>query len=65
MYPDDLLNIENPYLGCMINQTYSPKQQLNIASTTYIEAPFLDLHLSNIIAMGFASCKTYNKRDDF
>ena len=37
--------------------------QLNKASTSDTEAPFLDLHLS--ISNGFVSSKIYDKRDDF
>ena len=47
----------------MVNQIYPPELQLNKASTTDTEAPFLDLHLS--IANGFVSSKIYDKRDDF
>ena len=47
----------------MVNQFYSPEQQLYKANTSDSEAPFLDLHLS--ISNGFVSSKIYNKRDDF
>ena len=61
-YPDDLLNIDNPYFEGMVNQIYPQ------ANTTDTEAPppppyTLDLHLS--IANGFVSSKMYDKRDDF
>ena len=39
-YPDELLNIDNPYFKCMVNQIY--QLQLNKAKTTDTEAPFLD-----------------------
>ena len=45
-YLDDILNIENSYFEGMVNQIYPPELQLNKASTTDTEAPFLDLHLS-------------------
>ena len=61
-YLDDLLNIDNPYLG-MVNRIYPPELQLNKANTSDTEAPFLDLHLS--ISNGFVSYKIYDKRDDF
>ena len=47
----------------MVYQMYPPKQQLNKANTTDIEAPCLDLHLS--ITNGFVSSKICDKRDDF
>ena len=47
----------------MVNQMYPPELQLNKASTSDTEAPFLDLHLS--ISNGFVSSKIYDKRDDF
>ena len=62
-YLDDLLNIDNPYFECMVNQIYPPELQLNKANITDTEAPFLDLHLSD--ADGFVSSKIYDKRDDF
>ena len=37
--------------------------QLNKPKTSDTEAPFLDLHLSNL--EGFVSSKIYDKRDDF
>ena len=40
-----------------------PELQLNIATASDTEAPFLDLHLS--ISNGFVSSKIYDKRDDF
>ena len=40
-YLDDLLNIDNPYLGGMVNQIYPPEMQLNKAYTSDTEAPFL------------------------
>ena len=62
-YLDDLLNIDNPYFEGMVNRIYPPELQLNKASTSDTEAPFLDLHLS--ISNGFVSSKIYDKRDDF
>ena len=62
-YPDDLLNIDNPYFEGKANQIYPPELQLNKANTTDTESPFLDLHLS--IANGFVSSNIYDKRDDF
>ena len=62
-YLDDPLNIDNPYFEGMVNQIYPPELQLNKASTSDTEAPFLDLHLS--ISNGFVSSKIYDKRDDF
>ena len=63
MYPDDLLNNDNPYFESMVNQIYPPEQQLNKANTKDCQAPFLDLHLS--FANGFVSSKIYDKQDDF
>ena len=62
-YLDNLLNIDNPYLEGMVNQTYPSELQLNKANTSDTEAPFLDLHLS--ISNGFVSSKINDKRDDF
>ena len=59
-YPDDLLNIDNPYFEGMVNQIYPPELQLNKANISDTEAPFL--HLS--VEKGFVS-KIYDKRDDF
>ena len=47
----------------MVNQIYPPELQLNKATTSDTEAPFLDLHLS--ISNSFVSSKIYDKRDDF
>ena len=52
-YLDDLLNIDNPYFGGMINRINPPELQLNKANTSDTEALFLDLHLS--ISNGFVS----------
>ena len=60
-YLDDLLNIDNPNFEGQTNPP--PKLQLNIATTTETEAPFLDLHLS--IANEFVSSKIYDNSDDF
>ena len=61
-YPDDPLNIDNPYFEGMVKQMYPPELQLNKANTTDTETPVLDLHLS--IENGFSS-KNYDKRDNF
>ena len=47
----------------MVSQIYPAELRLNKANTSYTEAPFLDLHLSNLD--GFVSSKIYDKRDDF
>ena len=59
---DDLLNIDYPYFEGMVNQIYPPELQLNKASTSDTEVPFLDLHLC--ISNGFISSKI-DKRDVF
>ena len=41
-YLDDIFNIENPYLGGMVNPIYPPELQLNKANTSDTEAPFFD-----------------------
>ena len=41
-YFDDLLDIDYPYFGGMVNQIYPPKLQLNISNTSHTEAPFFD-----------------------
>ena len=43
---DDLLNIDNPYFEQMVGQIYPTQLQLNKASSSDTEAPFLDLNLS-------------------
>ena len=45
-YLDDLLNIDNPYFEQMVCQIYPTELQLNKASSSDTEAPFLDLNLS-------------------
>ena len=45
-YLDDLLNIDNPYFEQMVGQIYPTELQLNKASSSDTEAPFLDLNLS-------------------
>ena len=60
-YLDDLLNIDNPYFEQMVGQIYPTKLQLNKASSSDTEAPFLDLSITN----GIVSSKIYDKRDDF
>ena len=39
-YLDDILNIDNPYFGGMVNQIYPPELQLNKVNTSDTEAPF-------------------------
>ena len=39
-YLDDLLNIDNPYFGGMVNRIYPPELQLNKANTSDTEAQF-------------------------
>ena len=62
-YLDDLLNIDNPYFEQMVGQIYPTELQLNMASSSDTEAPFLDLNLS--IKNGIVSSKIYDKQDDF
>ena len=62
-YLDDLLNIDNPYFEQMVGQIYPTELQVNEASSSDTEAPFLDLNLS--ITNGIVSSKIYDKRDDF
>ena len=45
-YLDDILNINKVYFDNMVSQIYPSELQLNKANTSYIEAAFLDLHLS-------------------
>ena len=54
-YLDDLLNIDNPYFAQMVSQIYPTVLQLNKASPSDTEAPFLDI----------VSSKFYDKQDDF
>ena len=56
-YLDDLLNIDNPYFEGMVNQIYPPELQLNKASISDTEAPFLDLHHKVSVANRFVSSK--------
>ena len=62
-YLDDLLNSDNPNFEQMVGQIYPTELQLNKASSSDTEAPFLDLNLS--ITNGIVSCKIYDERDDF
>ena len=39
---DDFLNIDNPYFEQMVGQIYPTQLQLNKASLSDTEAPFLD-----------------------
>ena len=45
MYLDDLLNIDNPYFGGMVNQMYPHELRLNEVNTTDTEAPPPPPHL--------------------
>ena len=56
--PQDI-NIDNPYFERMVGQIYPTEFQLNKASSSDTEAPFLDLNLS--IANGIVSSKVYDK----
>ena len=62
-YLDDLLIIDNIYFEHMIDRIYPAERQLNKASSSDTETPFLDLNLS--ISNGTVSTKMYDKRDDF
>ena len=45
-YLDDLLNIDNNFLDCMVNRIYPSELQSNKTNVSDTEASFLDLHLS-------------------
>ena len=62
-YLGDLLVIDNPYFEQMVDQIYPSELQLNNASSSDTEAPFLDLNLS--ISNDIVSSRIYNKWDDF
>ena len=62
-YLDDLLNIDNTYFDGMVKQIYPSEFQLNKASSSDTEAPFLDFYLT--ISDGFVASKIYDKRDEF
>ena len=47
-YLDDLLNIDYPYFQQMVGQMYPSGLQLNKASSSDTEAPFLDLALAAV-----------------
>ena len=57
-----ICSIDNPYFEQMVRQIYPAELHVNKANYFYIEAPFLDLHLS--VSNGTVSSKIYNKRDD-
>ena len=57
-YLDDLLNIDNPCFEGVVGRIYPSELQLNKASVSDTEAPFLDLHLS--VANGFVSSGVYS-----
>ena len=59
----DFLGIDGPCFEGMVNQIYPSELQLNKASVSDAEAPFLDLHLS--VANGFVSSGVCDGRDDF
>ena len=63
IYLDDLLNIDNPHFKQMVGQIYPTDLQLNKASSSDTEAPFLDLNLS--ITNDIVSSKIYDKWDEF
>ena len=62
-YLDDLLNTDNIYFYQMVDRIYLTELQLNRASSSDTEAPFLDLNLC--ISNGTVSTKIYDKRDNF
>ena len=62
-YLDDLLNIDIIYFDQMVDRIYLTELQLNKASSSDAEAPFLDLNLW--ISIGTVSTKIYDKRGDF
>ena len=62
-YLDDLLNIDNIYFEHIVDRIYSAELQLNKATSSDTEAPFLDLNLS--VYNGTVSTKIYDKRDHF
>ena len=62
-YLDELFNIDNIYFDQMVDRIYPTELQLNRASSSDTEAPFLDLNLC--ISNGTVSTKIYDKRDDF
>ena len=62
-YLDDLLNIDNSYFAQTVSQIYSTELQLNKASSSDTEPPFLNLDLS--ITNGIVSTKINDKRDNF
>ena len=57
-YLDDILNINNVYFDNMLSQIDPSELQLNKANTSYTEAAFLDLHLSN--SNDIVSAKIYD-----
>ena len=61
-YLDDNLNINKIYIANMVRRIYPAELQLNKASTSNIEALFLDLH--SFICNDIVSTKIYDKRDD-
>ena len=62
-YLDDLLNIDNIYFEHMVDRIYPAELQLNKASSSDTETPFLDLNLS--ISNGTVSTEIYDKPYDF
>ena len=57
------MNINNDFLGSMVNHIHPSELQLNKANVSDTEASFLDLHLS--ISDGFVKIKICDKQDDF
>ena len=45
-YPDDLLNIDDPYFEQMIRQIYPTELQINNADSADAKAPVLDVDVS-------------------
>ena len=53
----------NDYFDSIVNRIYQSELQLNTATVSDTEAPFLDLHVYT--SDGFVKAKMYDKRDDF
>ena len=62
-FPDDLLNIDTPYLDQMVSQIYATQLQLDKAIPFEAGTPILNLDLS--ITNSIFSSKMYDKRDAF
>ena len=57
-YLDDVLNVDNPYFPGLYKSIYPSQLQLNLASNSDTEAPFLDLNIS--IVRGIILAKIYD-----